>query len=268
MTTMFVQLRRVVYLLVLLHFCTCVAYANESSVTEVNAEQKVKEFKIMRNELKILMSATPKSQNALNDEVRACDVYSLRALNAVERLKSLTERAKVAMSLINTSTTQEEMKERWKEEETALQEANDVLSNITLAVNKTREAAEEFNKTLTKMEEVSKTIVSRATEFLKPDADFSRWPSDSKTEVKDLALISVSEDKFVQPFVAQKKSRVQPAFDAAKKGEEHAESLNMAVELAVQAFNKYLEKHGLKPEEEEADKVTPGNKNEESKLES
>ncbi|ORC89550.1 uncharacterized protein TM35_000123250, partial [Trypanosoma theileri] len=37
MTTMFIQLRRVVYLLVLLHFCTCVAYAQDSvGKTELN----------------------------------------------------------------------------------------------------------------------------------------------------------------------------------------------------------------------------------------
>ncbi|ORC82813.1 uncharacterized protein TM35_000821030 [Trypanosoma theileri] len=282
MTTMFVQLRRVVYLLVLLHFCTCVAYANESSVNDDNCKQKIEEFKDMQNELKKIMIVAEDSLIDLDKEFGACDDYSLRALNAVDRLESLTKGAEAGMSPIHTSTSREEMKEQRKKFETALQEANDVLSNVTLALNKTRKAAEELNKTLTEVEGLSNDIISEATEFKHSPPKVSPSSHHLFLEMEKIVRDSKRESEEALSFVAERKSRVQMAFDTAKKAEEQAESLK----VAVQAFNEYLEKHGLKPEdstadshqntsenefpkeEKESDKVTPGNKNVESKLES
>ncbi|ORC84204.1 uncharacterized protein TM35_000481650, partial [Trypanosoma theileri] len=131
-------------------------------------------------------------------------------------------------------------------------------------VEKTRKAAEAFNNRLTEIEKLANTIISDATEFEPSSAKLSPSSHQTFLDVENVFEAGKREGEDAQSFVAQAKSSVQMTFDAAKKAEKQAKSLN----LAVESFQKYLEKHGLKPEEEEADKVTPGNKNEESKLES
>ncbi|ORC82812.1 uncharacterized protein TM35_000821020 [Trypanosoma theileri] len=250
MTTMFVQLRRVVYLLVLLHFCTCVAYAESGSpVNEHVFKQKAGEFEVLWNELKHSLNNAEVSVIVLGGEIRACDVYSTRALNAVEQLKRLTKGTEAEMSLIHTSTTQKEMKEKWKEEKAALQEANDVLSNVPLAVNITRKAAEDFNKTLTEMERLSNDIISEATKILDSPPKLSHSSHHIFFEVEKLVVAGIKDGKDAQSFVAREKSKVRMAFEVAKEAEEHAESL----ELEVESFQKYLEKHGLNPEDSTTD---------------
>ncbi|ORC82814.1 uncharacterized protein TM35_000821040 [Trypanosoma theileri] len=263
MTTMFVQLRRVVYLLVLLQCCACVAYAQSgSTVNDHYFKQKVEDFKLMYSALKNSISNAEESSMAMDKEFVACDVYSSHALNAVYQLKSLTEGAEAEMSPINTSTRPEEMKEQRKKFETALQEAKDDLSNVTLAVNKTREAAEEVNKALNEVERLAETVISYAEEILDSPPKLSRSSYQIFLGVEELVRAGKREGEYAQSFATEIKPKVQPALDAAKKVEEQAESLKVEVELAVRTFNEYLEKHGLNPEEETTDSQQNTSENE------
>ncbi|ORC89549.1 uncharacterized protein TM35_000123240 [Trypanosoma theileri] len=267
MTTMFVQLRRVVYLLVLVQCCTCVAYAeSRSSVNEDYFNQKDEEFKYMRKVLMELRITAEESSFALESGLGRCYDYSTLADKAVEKLKSLTKREEAEMSPNNTSTSPKEMKEQWKEEKAALQEAKVVLSNAKLAVNKTRKAAKEINETLTEMEKLAKTLVSDANKFMRSPADLPHLLADRYFEVEKLVLASRKEGEDALSFADEVKSSVQRGLDAAEKAEKNAESL----ESEVESFQKYLEKHGLKPEDSTTDSQQniAGNKNEESQLES
>ncbi|ORC80011.1 uncharacterized protein TM35_001871000, partial [Trypanosoma theileri] len=138
MTTMFVQLYRVVYLLVLLQCCVCVAYADNGAASqdfeEKNILQKLNELKAKmekeNNDVKIILA----SVNTVQEEWREASNRAKNAANKANELGQLvSDVTSRALRLSeNVNEIKSELKEAVKKAVSAEREITDAAANANL----------------------------------------------------------------------------------------------------------------------------------------
>ncbi|ORC89563.1 uncharacterized protein TM35_000123380 [Trypanosoma theileri] len=151
MTTMFVQLRRVVYLLVLLQCCVCVAYAESVTPSaepeEKDILQRTKELKAKMNEEKSKTESVAASLRKAREE---CNAEVQRAQNAAskahedEKLIMEADIPHIMGMTENVNEIKSELKVAVKKAVYTVREATDAANKSYLIANKTKFFSEEF----------------------------------------------------------------------------------------------------------------------------
>ncbi|ORC89514.1 uncharacterized protein TM35_000122890 [Trypanosoma theileri] len=205
MTTMFVQLRRVVYLLVLLQCCVCVAYA-ESDVASTDSEEKniLQRMRELTSEMEKGKSKKESAAALLNKAREECKTTAERAQNAVNKAREdekviIEAAAPNIMGMTeNVSENQGKLKELLRKAKGTVREATEAAANANSIATKTNNLLEEFMQ----MSEQLKTLTVQlqgAAEKLKQKGEPSH--SEESQKEKKLAEEYMKKAKDVESFL-------------------------------------------------------------------
>ncbi|ORC89557.1 uncharacterized protein TM35_000123320, partial [Trypanosoma theileri] len=143
MTTMFVQLRRVVYLLVLLQCCVCVAYANNAeSVTDPITHEE-SDLSLFLNEM---IKDLYRQRDMFNDNLALLTTTQKNCSEALNRAENATTKVREVDKLLDTTRRTMHMSENVNEKESELKE---LLRKAKDTVKEGREAADNANSIAT-----------------------------------------------------------------------------------------------------------------------
>ncbi|ORC91096.1 uncharacterized protein TM35_000061010, partial [Trypanosoma theileri] len=272
MTTMFIQLRRVVYLLVLLQCCVCVVLAQSgftSVETELGASFESMKKKIV--EVENAYEAAKETVGPLMNAIVVCEEASLALSNANEKANVFVEK------------TKEEIKQKVAnmfDIGTREVEAKELVNTITVAVENATKATAAVNSAA----DTSFSAANKLEEIASPLYNISTNFSNFTTSVRELSGTTEEEKRMAEngsfnitkakEFVITLLSRVNDATQQASLAEQdvqNATQIRKLVEETIHslrsAVKKTSEEHtrrnnaGVDKEVSEQEKTEGGNTN-------
>ncbi|ORC89565.1 uncharacterized protein TM35_000123400 [Trypanosoma theileri] len=168
MTTMFVQLRRVVYLLVLLQCCACVAYAESVTDPITHEESDPSLF------LKDMIEKMKTERGLINDDLHSLRTMENKCSEALNRAKNATTKANEVRKLMETLLKEirnpETRSEKESEAKELLRKAVDAQREATDAAGKAKSIAATTAGLVSTLQDRTMELHSLA-EFLKNIVD-------------------------------------------------------------------------------------------------
>ncbi|ORC89508.1 uncharacterized protein TM35_000122830, partial [Trypanosoma theileri] len=241
MTTMFVQLRRVVYLLVLLQCCVCVAYADNGAASqdfeEKNILQKLNELKAKmekeNNDVKIILA----SVNTVQEEWREASNRAKNAANKANELGQLvSDVTSRALRLSeNVNEIKSELKEAVKKAVSAEREITDAAANANLIANKTSNSAAAILKGEGDLLEANILLERIAGDHVNMKSETSQ------SEVKRLAQVCMEKVKEVDSFLDEVSKVTASADSLAQEAKEQVEDASVAAFTLQKIINDTLQ---------------------------
>ncbi|KAH9597646.1 hypothetical protein LSM04_007745 [Trypanosoma melophagium] len=138
---MLVQLRRVVYLLVLLQCCACVANANLTSDPQMNyLKQNTQFLRDVEGNMTSRRRDTLRNLRALKSEVMSCKKYSESATSAAQEADQLRHDIEAVMGKNGVTASREGVVDESAAEE-LLKNSKDTAQKIKVAITDARAAA-------------------------------------------------------------------------------------------------------------------------------
>ncbi|ORC89556.1 uncharacterized protein TM35_000123310 [Trypanosoma theileri] len=232
MTTMFVQLRRVVYLLVLLQCCVCVAYAQQSSTGE--ATETARGLK----ELEELTTKMKEDKANLNGKLLALRNIKSESPEALKRAKSAASKAWEVEELIlpiltpdmlmfeNVNKKESKSKELFRKAVDAAKEAKEAAEKAILTAKKSNDLVEEIRKgseplmfMAYQVEEVAEKHIEKCeTGHSEEDQKEKKLAEEYKKQAKDVESFLQLVDNDIQSnteVVEEVQKQAKDASDAA-----------------------------------------------------
>ncbi|ORC89498.1 uncharacterized protein TM35_000122730 [Trypanosoma theileri] len=253
MTTMFVQLRRVVYLLVLLQCCTCVAYAQGDTTSTHSVEEGIL---MEMGYLKAKMEAEKKKVETLRVSVKTVTKEWSEASN---RAQSATTTAKEVEKLLvdtkgrvlhlseNENKNMSELKEVLRKAVDAAKEITDAAEKANLTANKINNTAHEIQEEETVLLSAQYHVERIVNEHIDKEEETS--VSGEKKKIKELADECKKKVEEVQTFLMDVSEVTKSAHSLAEEAKKQAAvASDAAAELQRIINETYLECPDMKEE--------------------
>ncbi|ORC86126.1 uncharacterized protein TM35_000301660 [Trypanosoma theileri] len=168
MTTMFIQLRRVVYLLVLLQFCTCMALGDD----KVPSVAKESEVKIVEQRLKTsvdkvyeLLVEGNSCLSVWKDEVVECNRSTGDVKTAAEETKGLIEKIEKTESITNEGEEVGSTDKLLQDVNASIRVVGDAVKNTRARIKDTMWISKKCTSTIEKLKEVAGQLRQDALHF-------------------------------------------------------------------------------------------------------
>ncbi|ORC89502.1 uncharacterized protein TM35_000122770, partial [Trypanosoma theileri] len=245
MITMFIQLRRVVYLLVLLQCCACVAYAQSGDTTPTDSEEK----KIIQNltELRAKMEKKKDEINVILVSLKSvkneCSEASKRAQNAAktaEELESVVMNTSVLILQSSESLNESEVKEELRNAVYAVREATNAVEKTNLIAEKISNLAHEIQKGEIDLVKVVDDVEWITDDYINNEDETSL--SGGKKKIQQLAKECKKETKEVDTFLQHVNEDTRSARSLAEEAQKQAEAASAAAEYLQKIIDDIFER--------------------------
>ncbi|ORC89499.1 uncharacterized protein TM35_000122740 [Trypanosoma theileri] len=233
MTTMFVQLRRVVYLLVLLQCCACVAYAqsgDRASMTadEKNIEQGMTELRAKMEEEKKKVEDVLESVNTVKKE---WSEVSKRVQNATTTAKEVGKllmetKGRVLRQTENENKNMSELKEVLGKAVDASKEITDAVDNASLTAKKISNLTQEIQQGEEDLAKVIRHLTWTADKHINNEDETSL--SEEKKKVKQLAEQCMKKVENVWTFLQRVNEVTTSTHSLVEKAEKQVATASVA----------------------------------------
>ncbi|ORC82818.1 uncharacterized protein TM35_000821080 [Trypanosoma theileri] len=238
MTTMFVQLRRVVYLLVLLHFCACVVHAEEvddepMTDEDVKISQKIKALTPQMKEGK---KDTENKVSLMNKAKEVCIAAAQSAQSVLNECRIFAEEIKSGLkNFVDYDTFFTDDKKK---------KANELVKKCTETAGVVKNAADDVNKKVEAATAAADKLLGISTSLLnslKPYVNSlnETMESDNKPSTKVIGEAKTAEDESsaAQTYANEVKNNAQAAKEEVANALKVEKELKKTVKILEKAIH-------------------------------
>ncbi|ORC89564.1 uncharacterized protein TM35_000123390 [Trypanosoma theileri] len=247
MTTMFVQLRRVVYLLVLLQCCVCVAYAESGTKAVTPKESDPTE---MLNEMTKKMESQKHSFNENVALLMGTESNCKKALNRAKKAKDEANTVSVLMKPLleeirkdeNVSKNESESKELLRKAVDAAKEAEEAANNAKLMSFATTDMVDILQRVTMELHSLVDDVKKTAKKHAKNE------------KVRELAEKCMEEAEGLKHSLDGAKYLIPSAKKAAEEAMEQNEPTSVEAKRLQASINEVFQKYPKMKEELERER--------------